>query len=1169
MNQRCKLTQVVALTMTGLMLVLSLPFQVVTLASTVSRVPSYLYTAEFRYHSQWDDDAEFSHGISIVNISQGYVIRNWRIYFELDNGTVLTTSHGTIESSTGTVVISQVPSSQIYIWPGQNHFVTIGGTATGSTLNVQNIRLYGVVGPVEGNGGSSNGGGSGGSPGGGGSWYEPNLPPENIHNLPVSVQFRNPNIGERLSHLDPWFRITAHQDINLANLVIRYFYTLQGDYGQVYHIDWASIPVNSITGTFVPIGIGYKQANYFFEVGFTGGLLQTHHTAYINARLHTNRHNDFFQSENFSFAGQPAIAHHIYWENIEVFYNGVLIWGRGPDRLPPSEPVPVPRHGTEFTQQFRYDLDELVAPFIDDIEIEMLSYLEGVYRVNLSLTNVTLDSRAETPFFFWHSNEGTFEDLDVYQADAAGFTFSSNPDTAGRNVRVIIGVGDSLGQVDRVAVYLKGNDSLLIDPTLSATFTASVNSPFFMALPVAPTPAIFNSNLPATVAFALDNTVANLDELTQMLAAFPSLTASNTYFSLVDSHNTMSLSTAENISFHLANLQPSIQVDLANLLERAESSILGVNTQQVIILLTDTLTTALIEQLQELESRGSVVYLLMAETYVSNETALRAAHPNIIIYSSLEHLNEQLLELALFNTVQPVSRGLFLPIGDSFVAETHFTDVSPNHWAAPAIYDLVRRGVILGMTLTTFEPETLTTIEQFMAMATRLTFGLQAGTFSLQDYVNIAIQMGLISQSGDTTLDITNIHALYSLERLYRSPLQNISGFTRLQGVPFNANARLNASYFSDYYRVVQQFLQASVSRLNRAQVATGTPHLLPSGQTGRRLDPHAYVSRADAAGLLFRVVTPSGVTAGDFREMRWMHRLIDVLAFAQVDELNNSTFRSFDDGEGLFRFVAEHSGEHVFIAYGAAHLHLFYVLREANNSIDFIYQNVVPENLGLNRHSITHTLTAGQEVLITTLGDQGSNAVLQITRGEPSSEVELFWPVPTHNRDVHIVSPFGWRYFNGGSNHWGVDVGTPTGTRIYAMKEGHIRHRGSWFAGGETIRIAHPNGYHSLYMHLDYDSFMVGINHPVDAGDVIALSGNTGVSSGPHLHFEIWTDIGGQASAVRYRYAINPIHRWHWDDIRYPTPNPNPLFILSAEGYFIPNPSFIWSREVVPNENR
>ena len=98
---------------------LGLPVNTVTaFADTVSRVPSDIYTATFMYHSQWHDNTEFSHGISIVNTSSNHVIRNWRIYFELDNGVVETTSHGTIESSTGTVVIAQAPSSQIYIWPG-------------------------------------------------------------------------------------------------------------------------------------------------------------------------------------------------------------------------------------------------------------------------------------------------------------------------------------------------------------------------------------------------------------------------------------------------------------------------------------------------------------------------------------------------------------------------------------------------------------------------------------------------------------------------------------------------------------------------------------------------------------------------------------------------------------------------------------------------------------------------------------------------------------------------------------------------------------------------------------------------------------------------------------------------------------------------------------------
>ena len=150
------------------------------------------------------------------------------------------------------------------------------------------------------------------------------------YTLPVSVQFRNPNIGNILSQLDPWFKITANSDINLADLTIRYFYTINGRVPQNFVIDWSSIDTSLITGSFEYMGQGFYNADYFFELGFTGGQLLDGQSIYINARIFKDDHSHFIQYDNFSFAGEDALSTHIYWDGIAVFYNGVLIWGTEP-----------------------------------------------------------------------------------------------------------------------------------------------------------------------------------------------------------------------------------------------------------------------------------------------------------------------------------------------------------------------------------------------------------------------------------------------------------------------------------------------------------------------------------------------------------------------------------------------------------------------------------------------------------------------------------------------------------------------------------------------------------------------------------------------------------------------------------------------------------------------
>lgn len=90
---------------------------------------------------------------------------------------------------------------------------------------------------------------------------------------------------------------------------------------------------------------------------------------------------------------------------------------------------------------------------------------------------------------------------------------------------------------------------------------------------------------------------------------------------------------------------------------------------------------------------------------------------------------------------------------------------------------------------------------------------------------------------------------------------------------------------------------------------------------------------------------------------------------------------------------------------------------------------------------------------------------------------------------------------------HKGVDWATPVGTPVYASSGGTVVKAG-WGSGyGYVVYIDHPDGRQTRYAHLS--KVLVSVGQTVSQGDKIALSGNTGVSSGPHVHFEIL--IGGR----------------------------------------------------------
>jgi len=114
----------------------------------------------------------------------------------------------------------------------------------------------------------------------------------------------------------------------------------------------------------------------------------------------------------------------------------------------------------------------------------------------------------------------------------------------------------------------------------------------------------------------------------------------------------------------------------------------------------------------------------------------------------------------------------------------------------------------------------------------------------------------------------------------------------------------------------------------------------------------------------------------------------------------------------------------------------------------------------------------------------------------------EMMWPVPGH---YSISSLFGNRLHPISKEykmHTGIDVEAPRKTPIVAAQTGTVVFA-NWFAGyGKAIIMDHGGGYTTLYAHLDVIDVEVGKVYK--KGETIALSGNTGYSTGPHLHFEV-----------------------------------------------------------------
>lgn len=102
------------------------------------------------------------------------------------------------------------------------------------------------------------------------------------------------------------------------------------------------------------------------------------------------------------------------------------------------------------------------------------------------------------------------------------------------------------------------------------------------------------------------------------------------------------------------------------------------------------------------------------------------------------------------------------------------------------------------------------------------------------------------------------------------------------------------------------------------------------------------------------------------------------------------------------------------------------------------------------------------------------------------------------------LTSPFGWREHpvTGGTKfHYGVDLGAETGTDICAFADGQVYATGDSSSLGYYIMIQHADGYMTLYAHCSKITVTSGA---VTMGQKIAEVGETGIATGPHLHFEL-----------------------------------------------------------------
>ncbi|MGN7763009.1 peptidoglycan DD-metalloendopeptidase family protein [Paenibacillus sp. 22594] len=152
-------------------------------------------------------------------------------------------------------------------------------------------------------------------------------------------------------------------------------------------------------------------------------------------------------------------------------------------------------------------------------------------------------------------------------------------------------------------------------------------------------------------------------------------------------------------------------------------------------------------------------------------------------------------------------------------------------------------------------------------------------------------------------------------------------------------------------------------------------------------------------------------------------------------------------------------------------------------------------------------TITEAQKANTAKANLQAKKAIAEKARLAPA----VIWPT----QSKVITSSFGYRSdpFNGTSAyHSGIDIAGSIGDPVYAAMDGVVTAAEQMGARGKYIIIKHDNGLESWYMHLN--GMLVSPGTKVSKGQKIGLLGNTGRSTGPHLHFQV----------VKQNKPVNPL---------------------------------------------
>lgn len=148
----------------------------------------------------------------------------------------------------------------------------------------------------------------------------------------LTVKMYNSNVNSISGAIYPSFLATntGSTALNLQDIKLRYYYTIDGEMEQSFWCDWASTGSNNVTGRFVKLYSPQVNADYYFELGFTenAGNLSPGDSVAVSVRFSKTDWSNYNQTNDFSF--NPTASYYSMWDKVTAYVEGILVWGAEP-----------------------------------------------------------------------------------------------------------------------------------------------------------------------------------------------------------------------------------------------------------------------------------------------------------------------------------------------------------------------------------------------------------------------------------------------------------------------------------------------------------------------------------------------------------------------------------------------------------------------------------------------------------------------------------------------------------------------------------------------------------------------------------------------------------------------------------------------------------------------